>query len=434
MIGSLWPLTVFVYTRQQVNQVLNRSEDKLSTVINHAVDGLISIDERGFIEHYNPASERLFGYKIGEVLGHNIEMLMSKPLHATQSGGLLDYFSEGQAHTTGMVKCEVAAKHRDGTVFPMELALSCFHLKDGRYFPSILRDVSVRKQVEDRKALFAAIVASSDDAIISKTLEGIITSWNVSAEQLLGYSAEESIGKHINLIIPPERLEEEKHILERLGRGEEIHHFETARLNKNGQRISVSLTTSRVQGSTGRIIGVSTIMRDITAQKEAEAALLSHTRALEQSNRELDEFAYIASHDLKEPLRGLFNNATFLHEDYQDKLDDRAVARLQRMCHLSQRMEQLINDLLYFSRLGRQELAIQPTDLNAAIDDITSMMETTLREKNATIAIPHRLPEIVCDKIRVVEIFRNLITNAVKYNDRDHKIVEIGCLGGSNSK
>jgi two-component system sensor kinase FixL len=434
IIGTVWFVAILVYMRHGIEQTLRRNDNKLSVVIDHAVDGLISIDERGFIEHFNPASERIFGYRPEEVLGRNIEMLMSEPRHTGHGDGLLRYFSTRHAPATGRVEREVSAKRKDGSVFPMELTLSGFQLKDGRYVPGIIRDISARKQVEERKALLAAIVASSDDAIISETLDGIITSWNVSAERLLGYSAEETIGKAASLIVPPERLEEEDQILERLRRGEEIHRLETTRLNKSGHRFSVSLTISPVRNSAGRIIGASKIIRDITAQKNAEAALLSHTRALERSNQELDDFAYIASHDLKEPLRGLFNNATFLHEDYQDKLDAQGVKRLHRMRYLSQRMEQLVNDLLYFSRLGRQELAIQPTDLNATIHDIASMMETMLREQNATVAIPCVLPEIVCDKVGVTEIFRNLITNAVKYNDKELKIVEVGCVDEMKTK
>jgi light-regulated signal transduction histidine kinase (bacteriophytochrome) len=136
----------------------------------------------------------------------------------------------------------------------------------------------------------------------------------------------------------------------------------------------------------------------------------------------------IASHDLKEPLRGLFNNATFLQEDYKDKLDARGISRLNRMCQLSQRMEQLINDLLYFSRLGRQELANQQTDLNEVIEDIETMMEATLSERNAVVSIPRRLPTVRCDRVRIAEVFRNLITNAVKYNDSEQKLIEVGCV------
>jgi signal transduction histidine kinase len=168
--------------------------------------------------------------------------------------------------------------------------------------------------------------------------------------------------------------------------------------------------------------------REATERKRQDAELARHVAALERSNQELDDFAYIASHDLKEPLRGLSNNAKFLRDDYADKLDQDGVNRLLRLGYLSQRMEQLVNDLLYFSRLGRQDLAIQPTDLNAVIRDIEMMSETTLTERNVTIVIPRPLPPISCDTTRITEVFRNLISNAAKYNDNEAKRIEIGRL------
>ena len=155
---------------------------------------------------------------------------------------------------------------------------------------------------------------------------------------------------------------------------------------------------------------------------------------LERSNQELDDFAYIASHDLKEPLRGLFNHASFLLEDYKHKIDDDGVRRLNRLGQLCQRMERLINDLMYFSRLGRADLAVQETDPNAVIVEIEQMMESVLSERHARIVVPRALPQIVCDKTRVTEVFRNLITNAVKYNDKTERVVEIGFLGSVITK
>jgi light-regulated signal transduction histidine kinase (bacteriophytochrome) len=155
---------------------------------------------------------------------------------------------------------------------------------------------------------------------------------------------------------------------------------------------------------------------------------------LERSNQELDDFAYIASHDLKEPLRGLFNHASFLLEDYKDKIDDDGVRRLNRLGQLCQRMERLINDLMYFSRLGRADLAMQEVDPNAVIVEIQQMMETVLSERRARIVVPRTLPRIVCDGTRVTEVFRNLITNAVKYNDKTERLVEIGFLESVNTK
>jgi len=409
-------------------QSKENDQSHLRAVVDNILDGLITIDERGHIESFNPACERIFGYTSAEVIGKNIKMLMPEPYHSGHDGYLHNYVSTGEAKIIGTAGREVQAKRKDGSVFPMDLAVSAFQLDGNRHFSGIIRDITARKAAEEKNALLAAVVASSDDAIVSKTLEGLITTWNLGAERLFGYSAEEAIGQHITFIIPPEKLEEESHIIERLSEGEQVQHFETQRLHKNGKHIPISLTVSPVRDMAGRIIGASKILRDITAQKHAEEKLLLYTNALERSNQELDDFAYIASHDLKEPLRGLFNNAKFLEQDYSHKLDAEGIGRLQRLGYLTQRMEQLVNDLLYFSRLGRQKLAIMPADLNAVIRDIESMMETTLIEQNATITIPRGLPEITCDKTRVTEIFRNLITNAVKYNNREKKIIEIGCI------
>jgi PAS domain S-box-containing protein len=316
----------------------------------------------------------------------------------------------------------------------MDLAIGAFTMADGRHFCGIVRDVTGRKSGEETVTLLAAIVASSDDAIMSKTLDGIITSWNAAAENLFGYCAAEAIGQHISLIIPLDRRDEERGIIAQIVSGKSIDHFETIRLAKDGHRVDVSASISPVHDKAGRVIGAAKVVRDITARKLTDAALARHVVALERSNQELDDFAYIASHDLKEPLRGLFNNARFLREDYADKLDPEGVGRLVRLGYLSQRMEQLVNDLLYFSRLGRQELAVQPTDLNAVIRDIEAMSETMLQERNAIIVIPHELPRISCDKTRITEVFRNLITNAAKYNDNAIKRIEVGYLDEVKTK
>lgn len=186
-----------------------------------------------------------------------------------------------------------------------------------------------------------------------------------------------------------------------------------------------AVAIKRPDGSVREFVGS---LNDVTERREAEATLLSYTQALERSNKELDDFAYIASHDLKEPLRGLFNHATFLLEDYKDKLDEKGVHKLHRLSFLSQRMERLVNDLLYFSRLGRQELAIQPTDMNEVVHDIANTLDVFIEERHAHIVIPKPLPVITCDKTRVTEALRNLITNAIKYNDKPEKTVEIGFL------
>lgn len=154
------------------------------------------------------------------------------------------------------------------------------------------------------------------------------------------------------------------------------------------------------------------------------------TAALERSNAELDEFAYVASHDLREPLRGLHNYAKFLDEDYGDKLDAEGRRMLAALGRLAQRLESLISDLLHFSRVGRTDLAVEETDLDAILDDVIGTLEFSLEQQGIDIRRPEPMPTIVCDRVRVGELFRNLITNATKYNDKDNKWIEIGHSDG----
>jgi PAS domain S-box-containing protein len=202
-----------------------------------------------------------------------------------------------------------------------------------------------------------------------------------------------------------------------------------ARLRKSdGSYVWLHSRGQAVWDKTGNPLRMVGSVEDITARKESEIQIRRHVDALRQSNQELDDFAYIASHDLKEPLRGLTNNAMFIKEDLAGKIDDGMARRLDRMTYLCQRLERLVDDLLYFSRLGRQELAVQKTDLNEVIKDVRLTMESMLRDTNAAIVLPETLPTIVCDLPRVTEVFRNLIVNAVKYNKSAEKRIEIGCV------
>ncbi|MBW4576871.1 MAG: GAF domain-containing protein [Aphanothece sp. CMT-3BRIN-NPC111] len=164
----------------------------------------------------------------------------------------------------------------------------------------------------------------------------------------------------------------------------------------------------------------------IVLRKADELAKLN--TELERSNNELDAFAYIASHDLKEPLRGIHNYSSFLIEDYAGVLTEDGVSKLQTLVRLTQRMEDLINSLLHFSRLGRVELSMQRTDLNELLKSVIDVLSISLKETRIDIRVPRRLPVIVCDKVQVSEVFSNLIGNALKYNDREDKWVEIGFL------
>ena len=197
----------------------------------------------------------------------------------------------------------------------------------------------------------------------------------------------------------------------------------------HGKTISPELLQVRQNDEIGKLAQVlSVFQKNVEELKHSSVVLGRYIEELKRSNQELDDFAYIASHDLKEPVRGLITQATFLLDDYQEKLDMEAIRRLRRLIYLSERMEQLVTDLLYFSRLGRTELAVKEIDPNEIVSEIRQMMDTFLKERNVRVTIPKRMPRVVCDKLRIAEVFRNLITNAVKYNDKPERLVEVGFL------
>jgi light-regulated signal transduction histidine kinase (bacteriophytochrome) len=244
------------------------------------------------------------------------------------------------------------------------------------------------------------------------------------------------MGRNVKLLMPEPYHSEHDGYLRRfavtrepriIGSGREV----TGR-RRDGTLVPIDLAVSELRLDGGhRYVG---LIRDISERKRREQEREQLIEALKLTNQELDDFAYIASHDLKEPLRGLANNANFLEEDYRGKLDEAGKSRLARMRYLCIRMESLINDLLYVSRLGRQELAIRDTDLNLLIQGIVQLMEPVLEEQHASIVIPRPLPHYECDHVRVQELFRNLITNAVKYNTAPIKRIEVGHLEHHNGR
>jgi len=276
--------------------------------------------------------------------------------------------------------------------------------------------------------LAEAIMDTVLDGIVVIDAEGIIQSFNPSAIKLFGYTPEEVIGKNVSILMPePYKSQHDRYISNYLGTKEaKVIGIgrEVMGRRKNGETFPMELGVSEMRiGKTNMFVGT---IRDITERKNAEEEINSYITALKKSNQELDDFAYIASHDLKEPLRGLNHNSQFLKDDFLETISENGVRRIDRMIYLCERMERLVNDLLHFSRIGKQELAVQKVDLNTVIHDILIMMETTLNEENVKIKISKKLPTITCDMVRITELFRNLITNSIKYNDKPEKRIEIG--------
>jgi two-component system, chemotaxis family, CheB/CheR fusion protein len=233
-------------------------------LLNSALDCIISMDGSGHITEFNPAAERVFGYTRDQALGQELAALIIPPdQRERHRKGLQHYLETGEGPVLGQ-RLEVKALRADGSEILVELAITALHGETGPFFTAYLRDITDRTRGEEASRRLAAIIESSDDAIISKDLNGIITSWNVAAERLFGYTAEEIIGRSILTLIPPDRQHEEPRILGRIRRGERIDHYETVRQRKDGTLLDISVTVSPLKDKSGKIIGASKIARDIT--------------------------------------------------------------------------------------------------------------------------------------------------------------------------
>ncbi|MCB1556760.1 MAG: PAS domain S-box protein, partial [Alphaproteobacteria bacterium] len=407
-------------------RALTLSERYLRAVLSNTADGILTTDDKGMIETFNDACERLFGYRAEEIVGENISMLMPSSHGRKHDGYIEGYMKTGVSKIIGVGR-EVEGLRKDGSTFPLYISVGEFHIGTRHTFVGIIHDITEDRNAQRTRNLLASIVESSDDAIISTDLEGTISSWNLGAKLLFGHRTSEALGKNVRMIIPSNLTEEEAEIMASLSAGKRIKHYETVRIDKDGNLLDVSMTVSPLRDGEDKIVGASMVVRNITERKRAEAELMKYTMQLKQSNQELDDFVYIISHDLKEPVRGLYSYSQFMAEDYADRLEIEGVDKLETLKKLSLRMEELIESLLYYSRLGRSELAFGRTDMNEVLAKTLDLMEPEMKAGNVTIQVQGPLPHVVCDSVRVGEIFRNLIVNAIKYNDSEEKNVEIGC-------
>ena len=293
------------------------------------------------------------------------------------------------------------------------------------------------EQNERIRQRFDALMDNSPDAVITIDARGLIRQFNPAAERLFGHAEADVVGKNVKMLMPEPYYSAHDGYLKRHVDTGQKHIIGTIReVNgkwADGTLFPLDISISELPTEDEKeFVGV---LRDLSVRKRQEGnlretlgQLAAYAADLERSNQELDDFAYIASHDLKEPLRGIHNHSRFLLEDHEERLDQDGKRRLDRLVHLSQRMEKLVNDLLYFSRIGRLELAIRPTDIAATLREIVSTLEQFLEEHHAKVIFPSDIPEVTCDSVRVSEVFRNLIVNAVRYNDSAEKVVNIGYL------
>src|SRR6202158_5174579 len=289
--GRLITATIRDITKRQ------KIEEKFRGLLEAAPDAVVIANHEGAIVLVNSLTKKLFGYPRIELVGKKVELLIPSRFrdgHPQHSSG---YFGDSTPRSVGS-NFELCGMRKDGSEFPIEISLSPLESAEGQLVWGAIRDLTVRKSAEEMKFELAAIVDSSEDAVIGKSLEGIVRTWNHGAQRIFGYSPEEMIGQTLSRLLPPGRDAEEPAILARIARGERVEPFETVRRRKNGQDFWVSVTISPIRDSRGRVTGASKVARDITDRKRAEQQLLKAKEAAETANREREAFSYSVADDL----------------------------------------------------------------------------------------------------------------------------------------
>ena len=389
-------------------------------------DAVITTDIGGHVTYINGVGESLTGWAYGDALGQPLERVFHIVNEATRlpvenpaTKALREGVVVGLANHTILIK-------KDGTECPIDDSAAPIRNEEGYVSGCVLifRDVTAQRVAERNKAsqlntarLLASIVESSNDAIIGKNLDGIIQSWNAAAEQLFGYTAEEAVGQHISLVIPSERLVEEDEIIASLKQGKRIEHYETERVRRDGQRITVSLTISPIKDDAGNVVGASKIARDVTERKQLEDNLRHLAIDLSNADRRKNEFLATLAHELRNPLAPMSNMLEVVKRaDGDSQIIKAAHETLERQ--LGQ-MIRLVDDLLDLNRVthDRLELRRDEVELSSVIEQAVEVARPLVDSAahHLTIDLPDEPIYLNADRARLAQLFGNLLNNSCKY-------------------
>jgi PAS domain S-box-containing protein len=398
-------LGVFVLASVVDITARKRAEARFRAAVESAPSGMVMIDRGGKMILVNREVERLFGYTREELLGQAIELLVPERLRGGHPGYRTGYFEKPQARAMGVGR-ELYGVRKDGTELPVEIGLNPIETDEGLFVLASVVDITARKRAEAR---FRAVVESAPSGMVMINREGTIELVNRETERLFGYTREELLGKPIELLVP-HRLRE-RHPVYRadffanpqtrsMGAGRDLFG-----VRKDGTEIPVEIGLNPIETDEGLFVLASVV--DITERKRAETEL-------RRSNEELERFAYVASHDLQEPLRMVGSYVQLLGKRYKGKLDADADEFIGYALDGALRMQRLIEDLLAFSRVGTRGAAFAPTDVNQVLDRALANLKLSIDETGARI-MRNGLPTVSADAGQLEHLFLNLLSNALKF-------------------
>jgi len=408
---------------------LRASEERYGITLRSIADGVIATDPLGRVELLNPAAEGLTGWPQTEALGKPVTEIFRIAHEETRlavEDPVARVIREGTRVTLANHTVLIA---RDGTERAIADSAAPIRTDDDHLTGVVLVFQDQTEQRAARKAVdhLAAIVEFSNDAIISTTLDGTIVSWNRAGERIYGYPPQDAIGKNVTMLVPGERRSELRDLLATIASGERIEHVDTVCARRDGSSLTVALTVSPMHDASGAVNGASVIARDITARKLAEDMLHKLNEDLASSNRELEHFAYVASHDLQEPLRMVSSYTQLLAKRYDGQLDEDAREFIHYAVDGADRMQHLIHDLLSYSRVATHGDHFAPVDTQAVLAAAIANLQIAIQESGAVVT-HGPLPVLNGDRSQLMRVFQNLIANAIKFRKGDEPpSVHVSC-------
>ncbi|MVX66674.1 PAS domain S-box protein [Clostridium chromiireducens] len=443
-----------------MNGEIKKNYDDLQiyqTALLNANDIIILFSSEGKILKVNLKAINSYGYEEDELLSMNIFELRNKEK--------LDIANtQFEKAKLGEIEFETIHYRKDGSSFPVEVKSIGVEINKGIFVLSIIRDITNRVKNEEEIRKLASLVENTDDAIIGKDLEGIITSWNLGAEKIYGYKREEVLGKHISVIIPEDKINDFREIMKKIKNGEKIKGFESKRKKKNGELIDVSITVSPIYNLAGKLIGASNITRDVTENKKVEEELRdkyeeisslyeeliaieeelrSNYQVLEEAKGEADkanqaksEFLANISHEIRTPMNGIIGVIDLLKVT---KLNKNQKEYLEMLSYSSRVLLGILNTILDISKIeaGKFELAVKPFDIKKTLNRITKELSLACNNKNLEASYyidPYINFNLIGDEIRLNQVLINLVNNAIKFTKSGQIVFKVIKVESTNNK